>query len=247
MRHPRRSVLAIALGICALCVPGIAAAQVASPPIATTAPTGTPTPTAIPVPGGATYLRLPNVPGPIPAGRYRTDDLGPAVTFELTDGWEGVGAPTLFELHWSETAGYVGGSVFDGRVASDPCDPTTFTVGDATADAFLTWLTGLDALETTATPTTFAGRPATLVEARTAFMACPAIGRLTLWGDFGLYPTEALRLWVVDAEDSVIITTAESEQARDFDAFMAAAQPVLDSLTIAGPPLPDDVAVAAPR
>ena len=78
-------------------------------------------------------------------------------------------------------------------------------------------------------------------------LACPATGRLTLWGDFGLYPTEALRLWVVDAEDAVIIATAESEQARDFDAFMVAAQPVLDSLAIAGPPLPDDVAVTVSR
>jgi len=69
------------------------------------------------------------------------------------------------------------------------------------------------------------------------------MGHLTLWGDFGIYPTEALRVWVVDAEDYVIIATAESEQARDFEGFLTAAQPVLDSLAIAGPPLPDDVAV----
>jgi hypothetical protein len=162
----------------------------------------------------------------------------------LRDGWQGVGAPGLFELYWAEVPGYVGASTFDGRVASDPCDPTTLAEGDATASAFIDWLTRLDALETTATPTTFAGLPATQVEADTAFMACPATGRLTLWGNFGLYPTEALRLWVIEAEDAVIIATAESEQARDFDAFMEAAQPVLDSLAIAGPPLPDDVAGA---
>ena len=100
------------------------------------------------------------------------------MTFELTDGWQGVGAPTLFELHWPEVPGYVGASVFDGRMASDPCDPTTLAEGEATAGAFIDWLTGLDALETTATQTTFAGLPATQVEAHTAFMACPAMGRL---------------------------------------------------------------------
>jgi hypothetical protein len=164
----------------------------------------------------------------------------------LRAGWQGVEAPTLFELHWADVPGYVGASAFDGRTASDPCDPTTLTPGDATASAFTTWLTGLAALETSATPTTFAGLPATMIEAHTAFMACPTMGRLTLWGDFGLYPTEALRLWVVDAEGAVIVFTAESEQARDFDAFMEAAQQVLDSLAFVGPPLPDDVAVARP-
>lgn len=239
MRHPRRPALAISLGLCVLSVQVIASAQAASPPPATIVPAATP------APGGATYLRLPSVPGPLPAGRYRTDGLGPTVTFELGDGWQGVEAPTLFELHWADVPGYIGASAFDGRMASDPCDPTTLVPGDATAGAFIAWLTGLSALETTTTPTTFAGLPATLVEANTAFMVCPTMGRLTLWGDFGLYPTEALRLWVVEAEDTVIIVTAESEQARDFDAFLVAGQPVLDSLAIAGPPLPDDVAVAA--
>lgn len=240
MRHPRRSALAIALGLWVLAAPGIASAQVVSSPAATITPAATPTP------GGATYLRLPSAPGPLPAGRYRTDVLGPAVTFELTDGWQGAEAPTQFELYWADVPGYVGASVFDGRMASDPCDPSTLVEGDATASAFIDWVTGLAALETTVTPTTFAGLPATLVEANTAFMACPTMGRLTLWGGFGLYPTEALRAWVVDAEGSVIVVTAESEQARDFDAFLVAAQPVLDSLAIAGPPLPDDVAVAVP-
>ncbi len=77
-------------------------------------------------------------------------------------------------------------------MASDPCDPTTLAPGDATASAFIAWLTGLTTLETTVTSTTFAGLPATLVEASVAFMACPTMGHLTLWGDFGLYPTEAL-------------------------------------------------------
>jgi hypothetical protein len=241
MRHPRRSALAIALGLWVLSVPGIGSAQTASPPAATSAPTATP------APGGEAFLRLPKAPGPLPAGRYRTDALGPAVTFALTDGWQGMEAPTLFELYWADVPGYVGASVFDGRVASDPCDPTTLAQGDATASAFIAWLTGLPALETTATPTTLAGLPATMIDAHTAFMACPTMGRLTLWGDFGLYPTEALRVWVVDAEGSVIIVTAESEQARDFDAFLVAARPVLDSMAIAGPPLPDDVAVATHR
>ena len=238
MRYPRRSALAVALGLCVLSVPGIASGQAASPPAATVAPTATP------APRGETFLRLPNAPGPLPGGRYRTDVLGPAVTFELTDGWQGLEAATVFELYWAEVPGYVGASAFDGRMASDPCDPTTLAPGDATASAFIAWLTGLTALQTTVTQTTFAGLPATLVEASAAFMACPTMGHLTLWGDFGLYPTEALRVWIVEAEDAVIIVTAESEQARDFDAFLVAAQPVLDSLAIAGPPLPDDVAVA---
>ncbi len=237
MRHPRRSALAIALGLWVVSAPGIASAQASSP---------SPAATSTPAPDSTTYLRLPRAPGPLPAGRYRTDALGPAVTFELADGWQGVAAPPHFELYWAEVPGYVGASAFDGRMASDPCDPTTLAPGDATASAFIAWLTGLAALETTVTPTTFAGLPATLVEANTAFMACPTMGHLTLWGDFGLYPTEALRVWVVDAEGSVIIVTAESEQARDFDAFLVAAQPVLDSMAIAGPPLPDDVAVATP-
>jgi hypothetical protein len=250
MRHPRRSALAFALSLCVVSLPGIASAQMASPPVATPEATATPAPTAAPAPtptrapGGDTFLRLPAAPGPLPAGRYRTDALGPALTFELTEGWQGVEAPTLFELHWSDVPGYVGASVFDGRVASDPCDPTTMAEGEATASAFMEWLSGLAALDTTETPITFAGLPATLVEANVAFMACPAMGRLTLWGDFGLYPTEALRIWVVDAEGTVVIATAESEQARDFEAFLEAAQPVLDSLAIAGPPLPDDVAFA---
>jgi hypothetical protein len=238
MRHPRRSALGFVLCLCVLSASGIASAQMASPPAATSAPTATP------APGGEAFLRLPKAPGPLPAGRYRTDVLGPAVTFELTDGWQGVEAPSLFELHWPDVPGYVGASTFDGRVASDPCDPTTLAQVDASASAFTAWLTGLAALETTVTPTTFAGIPATLVEASVAFMACPTMGHLALWGDFGLYPTEALRVWVVDAGDSVIVATAESEQARDFEAFLAAAQPVLDSMAIAGPPLPDDVAVA---
>lgn len=234
MRYPRRSVLAIALGACVLSAPGMASAQSSSPSA----------PPATPAPHADTFLRLPNAPGPLPAGRYRTDALGPAVMFELGDGWQGLEAPTLFELYWAEVPGYVGASAFDGRMASDPCDPATLAPGDATASAFIAWLTGLTVLETTATPTTFAGLPATLVEASAAFMACPTMGHLTLWGDFGLYPTEALRVWVVEAEDAVIIVTAESEQARDFDTFLVTAQPVLDSLAIAGPPLPDDVALA---
>lgn len=239
MRYPRRSVLAMALGVCVLSVPGVASGQSASPPAATLAPAATPA-----TPRADTFLRLPTAPGPLPAGRYRTDALGPAVMFELSDGWQGLEAPTVFELYWAEVPGYLGASAFDGRMASDPCDPTTLAPGDATASAFIAWLTGLTTLETTVTSTTFAGLPATLVEASVAFMACPTMGHLTLWGDFGLYPTEALRVWVVEAEDAVIIVTAESEQARDFDAFLEAAQPVLDSLAIAGPPLPDDVAVA---
>lgn len=231
MRHTPRTALAFALALGILGAPGVTLAQSASP--APSAPTGPTAPT--------TTLRLPRAPGPLPAGTYQTEALGPAMTFELGDGWQGTEGEGLFELFWSETPGYVGASTFTGVVSSDPCDPAVKAEVDPSAEAFDGWLTGLPALEVTATPTTFAGIPATRYDVHVAFMACPLMGHLSLWGRFGLYPTEALRVFAIDDGGQVILVTAESEQATGFESFLEVAQPVLDSMVIAGPALPPGV------
>lgn len=229
MRHTPRTALAIVLALGIVSGPGVALAQSAS--LAPSAPTG---PT--------TTLRLPPAPGALAAGHYQTDALGPAVAFDLGDGWQGVGAQGLFELFWQETPGYIGASVFTGNVTTNPCDPTSQTQVEPSTEAFDTWLTGLSVLRTTATPTTFAGIPATQYDAHVAFMACPLTGHLSLWESFGLYPTETLRVFVLDQGEQVITITAESEQATEFEAFLEVGQPVLDSMAIAGPDLPPGVA-----
>ena len=122
---------------------------------------------------------------------------------------------------------------FDGIVANDPCCRHQRTGGTPTAAAFSKWLASSTALSTTATQTTLLGQPATRLDTTVVPTACPGSPFILLWDGFRLYPSEAMRVIVQVQGGQVILVSAETVQSTDLPDFLDAAQPVIDSMTLA--------------
>jgi hypothetical protein len=192
-------------------------------------------------------MNLPALTAPLAAGHYGSGVFGPEVTFDLADGdWKGDQQDGLyFELvrQLGDSTGVLSVSLFDGRVANDPCVPDTSGQVDLTAAAFTEWLAGSSALVTSTTPTTIFGQPATQLDATVLATACPGNAWIMLWDGFRLFPSEAARFIAIDQGDKVIVVSAETVQSTDLPDFLDVAQPVIDSLAFsadgAGSPPPD--------
>jgi len=183
-------------------------------------------------------------PVPVPPGRYASETTGASVTFELTDDtWRGledvpdVGFALLREFGTLASLSVVS---FDGEVFSDPCDPSapTETI-DESAAAFMEWLATVPGVEAQApTDTTVGGMPALVMDLTTALPAeCTEPPWIFLWvlptvGDFHFSDAETVRVWAVDAEGGTVALVAEVDSAGDADAFLAAVDEILATMTI---------------
>ena len=181
-------------------------------------------------------MTLPAVTAPLAVGRYTSDVLGPALTFDLADGdWKGDEQEgVFFELsrQMGDGSGVLSVMSFDGTVANDPCAPAFDGQVALTSAAFAEWLSGVAALSTTTTPTTLFGKPATQVDTTVLATACPDSPFILLWDGFRLFPSEAMRVITLDAGGKVIVVSAETVQSTDLPDFLDAAQPVIDSMTL---------------
>jgi hypothetical protein len=235
-RQRSRFVFAMVLSLAA--APGVTAAQSGPPPSPGAASSAGPT------------MTLQAETAPLAAGRYTSDVFGPPLTFDLADGdWKGdqlAGQYLELVRQMGDGTGVLSVSLFDGTVASDPCQPSADGQVAVTAAAFTEWLTSLAALSGSTTATTFDGRPATQVDATVVGTACPVSPWITLWGGFRLFPSEAVRVIAFDQGDKVIVVSAETIQSTDLPDFLDVAQPVIDSMTLGvggiGSPAPSPVA-----
>ena len=222
-------------------------------PSPTTAPPGldrsvTPNPT---------FAAVPAAPGTVRLGEEQQMPI--RLSMVLPDGWEKATDEMYVKGRGEAPAGVSIGAWSLRDVQVFPCrwsagvvaDPALMTTAAGQAEALSDWW-GQDPLAsafstspiapaaTRPTATTFAGYPAryleTLIYLGFDFTQCDA-GQLLLWdatnGDirYGLGPGELHRLWVVDANGSVVVIDAASypgTSATD----QAELQAMLDSITI---------------
>ncbi len=217
-----------------------------SPEDAATAPAASAATTsaeASPSPGDSAAGAVPE--GPIVPGEYTSDSTGATITFSVDDeGWqgaediEGVG----FALITDQFGAVASVSVvpFPGDVFTDPCDPEAPTEAiDPSPESFMAWLREVEGVQADEpTDATVGDQPALRVDLTTELPPdCLDPPWIFLWalptvGDFHFADGETVRVWAVQADDATVAIVAEADQGVDTDAFLAAAEEIVGSMTV---------------
>jgi len=184
--------------------------------------------------------------GPLDPGQYSSDTTGAEITFSLSDEtWEG--APDLPEVGFALVAEFgwpaitsLSVTAFHEEVFGDACDPSAPTEAvEETPEAFMEWLGTVPGVEA-AQPTevTVGGRPGLVTDLTTALPAeCTDPPWIFLWtlpevGDFHFADDATVRLWAIQGAKEMVLLVAEAEAGADVEAFQAAVDEILETMTI---------------
>ena len=174
-------------------------------------------------------------------GTYRSTSVGDT-TFVVGDGWissydvPGGG----FGLVRADAPGTFDVARFEGDVLAEGCEPGGATIA-ATPDALMGYIAGTAGIATATEPAPVAiggleGLSIDITTSEPAGCPGPALGWLVpTLGRFFILPDSASRIIALDAGDHVITIVVDAPIA-DAEAFMAAAQPIIDSLDFAAAP-----------
>lgn len=228
--------------------PAPSASAPASPaPSASPAAEVSPDPDASPGPSAAPAIRMGTIPaegGLLEPGEYLDWSLGPTLRFNVADGWAATPVDAGFGLAlvWggSQVPGVLTFTQFDGLVFQDPCLATTEETLpiDLTPDALAADLAQSPYL-VVAEPveTQVAGLPALRLEIATQQpMGCepPAtwIWAAATGGGFVLEDGEQATLLLLTVGERVLVVAWEAYPGGDFEGLTAAAEAIVETLTI---------------
>lgn len=217
---------------------------------------------ALSVPGSSSALGqvaetpLPATPleglerGPLAAGTYTDDSLGPIVTFSVEEGWDLSGPPIEevgFDLMYGDSGpAAISVVAFDGIVFAEPCvtdgdveayfaDTVTL---DATPEAFMQRLAENPFL-TTSEPVsvTVGGADGLQVDLTSAIGAeCDPpvtfLWELPLVSEFHLNDGESARVIALDVGGEVVVVFIEAFPGVDYPPFLEAAMSVVESMEL---------------
>jgi len=214
------------LGALAIAMSGCGAATSPAPasPTATALPTAEPA-TPSPVVGANALCATDQQPCPIEAGTYTTDPFEPPFTFTVDDGWSSDRVFADGGQVSKGTGGFVWASgVTSGRVADDGADI------EPGVDGFLAHLERFDGFDLSEpTDTTIGGEPAVQIDVTTNDVQ--ARGLYFVKEDaMNLSPGEKARFFLLERDGTTVILILEAYAATDFDAFVAATQPLIASI-----------------
>lgn len=188
--------------------------------------------------------------GPLAAGTYADDSLGPIVTFSVEEGWDLSGPPIEevgFDLMYGDSGPAAISVVrFDGIVFGEPCltdgDVETYIVDtltlDTTPEAFMQRLAENPFL-TTSEPVSVivGGAPGLQVDLTSAIGAeCDPpvtfLWELPVVGEFHLNDGESARVIALDVGGDVVVVFIEAFPGVDYPPFLEAAMSVVETMDL---------------
>jgi hypothetical protein len=204
-----------------------------------------------PAAGQPAARELPDVGGPLEPGRYHTTALGPRLSFEVGDSWRlvtPVAGPIVVLERVDVPDGVLTITRFDGDVFTDPCDPSSLTWVEPSAERLMEIIAGeprLSAGEPLAVDV--GGLPALDLEVSTPPLEDCRLHYLLLWalpfdgGEFVQVPGQQARIIALDVGPDVLVVAVETLVEEPFGFFASAAMAVVGSLRIdaagASPPM----------
>lgn len=263
--HPVSTPLRLAAALAAVIVIGVVGFSVLRPaggsiggPSPIPSPTPTPTSTSTPVPSveasqSESALCAPADPacrGPLAAGRHSTNMLLIPLSFEVPEGWR-----KEFEVEGGLNLGWPTGPDDYINIWPDPvianqqvCQRGVEPGLGRTVEDHVAWLTAHPGLTaTTPEPASVGGLTGQTLDIQKEPDWTGECGDMvTLWAHQGtiedafwwdITDSPRLRLFILDAGDGhTVLIDIQAAEAADFDAFVAAATPVVESFEFGSAP-----------
>lgn len=185
---------------------------------------------------------LPAVGGPLEPGRYHTSALGPGLSFEVGDSWRLI-TPLAGPIVVLERVDIPGGVLtitrFDGDTFADPCDPTSLTWVEPSAERLIEIIAGEPRLAVGERQALdVSGLPAHSLDVSTPPLEGCQLPYLLLWalqiegGEFIQLPGQQARFIAVDVGSDVVVVAIETFIAEPFGFFASAGMDIVDSLRL---------------